>query len=368
MMATLPSQPTRSAAPATRLSTRASSPRPRAASRSSRLPACASRPSADLAGRAVAIAREVPAEFGAPLGAHHKLLGRWVAARAPQEHAFTRVEARRHIEAVFDKAVMELLQPIALTNLRVLVMRGDDELPPALAVICDDIGQLDLGWIGKANVLSDTLNGPVAPAGWRAAAYKALEGTLPSVVTVFNYADLFEEFSAYHWEGATTDEDAREYLSSLYGDDPEVEDMLPSAMNAKRPDFMTAKPDPLKQMPKALQARLRRLTAAFDAHRAAREAWMIGDFERATHYLPELEEASHLPSLTLVPHDQFARELDEVGRHGMEMGFMDVAGLCELPSAELLDGWFESFRLGLDVLRAAQDLIDFDPSKPESRA
>jgi hypothetical protein len=324
--------------------------------------------SGDLAGRAAKISPDVPRAFDAPLAHHHRIIGQWLASREP-ERLFTRAEARRHIEDGFRAAVMELLAPVKLTNLRVVVLVGDGEIPPAIAVICDDIGQLELGWIEKTNVLSDTLFGSVAPVGWRAAAYKALTGTLGSVLTLFNYEDMFEEFSAYHWDGATTDEEARAHLIESYGVEvDEAEEMLPSTMNAKRPDFMIARPDPLKAMPKALRSLLRRLKTAFEAHRAARTGWLVENFGRAVDYFPHLDEASHLPSLTLVPFDHFQRELDEVGRHGMEMGFMDVAGLCELPEAAVLDTWFESFRLGLDVLLAAQELIDFDPTKPEARA
>ena len=70
-----------------------------------------------------------------------------------------------------------------------------------------------------------------------------------------------------------------------------------------------------------------------------------------------------MPPLTLVPFEHFARELDDVARHGMEMGFMDVAGLCPLPDAENIDDWFASLRLGARFLLAAQDLIQLDPAQ-----
>ncbi|MDR6851074.1 hypothetical protein J2Y54_000567 [Sphingomonas sp. BE123] len=297
------------------------------------------------------------------------MIGRWVAARDQNMGALTCVEALRHIERAFDRAVRQVLEPLKLSNLRVVVLMGDEHLHPALAILCDDVGQVDLGWIEKTNVLSDALAGPVAPVGWRAAAYQALEGTLGSVLKLFNYADMLEEFSMHYWEGATTDEEALAYLVDCLGvEADEAEAMLPSTMNAKRPDYMTAQPEALKRMPKGLADRLRRLRAAFDAHRAARTAWLVEDFHRSTEYFPELEEASHLPPLTLVPHDQFARELDEIGRHGMEMGFTNVAGLLELPDADGIEGWFASFRLGIDVLLAAQDLINFDPMQREGHA
>jgi hypothetical protein len=70
-----------------------------------------------------------------------------------------------------------------------------------------------------------------------------------------------------------------------------------------------------------------------------------------------------LPPLTLVPSGQFAPELDDVGRHGMEMGFMDIAGLCPLTNPGRIDDWLASLRLGAEFLLAAQNLIELDPTK-----
>jgi hypothetical protein len=69
-----------------------------------------------------------------------------------------------------------------------------------------------------------------------------------------------------------------------------------------------------------------------------------------------------LPPLTLVPVEQFAREVDDVGRHGMEYGFMDIAGFCPLPDSVPIDDWFASLRVGARFLLAAQDLIQLDPA------
>ena len=60
----------------------------------------------------------------------------------------------------------------------------------------------------------------------------------------------------------------------------------------------------------------------------------------------------------------FARELDDVARHGMEMGFMDFCGLCPLPEVSRIDAWFASLRLGVQFLLAAQDLVRLDPPNP----
>ena len=73
-------------------------------------------------------------------------------------------------------------------------------------------------------------------------------------------------------------------------------------------------------------------------------------------------ECSSLPPLTLVPFEQFARELDDIARNGMEMGFMDIAGIFPLPHADRIDDWFTSLRLGAQFLVAAQDLIRLDPT------
>lgn len=338
--------------------------------RLSRPPASASRRLGDIVGRPVAISRDVPALFDAPLAPHHKLIGRWVAGSAASETLFTRHEARRHIEQVFEAAVLDVLKPFDLADLSVYALVGDDNLPPAIAIVCESVGQIDLGWIEKSNVLSDTLFGPVAPVGWRAAAYATLESTLADVLPVFGYADLFEEVSAYYWDGATNDAEARATLIEYHGEDPDVfyEMTLPSEMNGRRPDWMTAKPAPLKDMPPVLRraiARVRETHQAFKAAERAGNAWW---FERDSrhHYLPGLEDSSHLPPMTIVPFDQFARELDDVGRFGMEQGFDNVAGLCPLADARAIDTWFGTLKLGADFLLAAQELISLDPTKRES--
>ena len=68
-----------------------------------------------------------------------------------------------------------------------------------------------------------------------------------------------------------------------------------------------------------------------------------------------------MPPLTLVPVEQFAREVDDVARHGMEYGFMDIAGLCPLPDATRVTDWFASLEAGARFLLAAQELIQLDP-------
>lgn len=338
--------------------------------RLSRPPASASRRLADLVGRPVAISRDVPAMFDAPLAPHHKLIGRWVAGRAASEMLFTRHEARRHIEQVFEAAVLDVLKPFDLADLSVVALVGNANLPPALAIICESVGQIDLGWIEKSNLLSDTLFGPVAPVGWRAAAYATLESTLCAALPVFGYADLFEEVSAYYWDGATDDETARATLIEYHGEDPDVayEMTLPSEMNGRRPDWMTAKPSPLKDMPPALRRAIARVR---DTHKALKAAAPNGNAWRAPcehrpEYMPGLEDCSHLPPLTLVPFDQFARELDDVGRFGMEQGFDNVAGLCPLADAAAVDTWFATLKLGADLLLAAQQLISLYPTDRES--
>ena len=47
----------------------------------------------------------------------------------------------------------------------------------------------------------------------------------------------------------------------------------------------------------------------------------------------------------------------------METSFHDTAGICPLLNPGLIDDWFASLRAGVDMLVAAQALIDFFPSK-----
>ncbi|WP_411340350.1 hypothetical protein V6U71_21670 [Sphingopyxis sp. J-6] len=255
-----------------------------------------------------------------------------------------------------------------MTGLRVIALHGGDSLPPALGIVSDGIGEIDLRWIGKTNALKDVMLGPVAPTGWRAAAYRELEKALYRALPVFSYVDLFYEYSNYFWDGEITDEGARNALIEWHGaDEAEIEvDQLPSGMNARRPDYMLAEnADPLSAMPRELADKIRDLRRA---HKALMElgsdgnAWHL-DRDDLCNYIPESEDWSWLPSMTLVPFDHFARELDAIGQMGMEQGFTDIAGICPLKDVAAVDRWLASLKLGADLLVAAQELIDFDPIK-----
>ena len=309
---------------------------------------------------------DVPTRFDAPLAAHHRVIGRWVASRGDAAGTLTRREARAHIETVFGGAVAEILGAFNLADLRVVVLSGEGERPPALAIVCDTVGQLDLGWIEKANVLRNTIAAPVAPVGWRAAAYAALVQSLHAALPVFGYDDLIEELSAYYWDGEIDDEGARRSLTEWHGADPDDLDgmTLPSEVHARRPDWMTARPSPLKDMPPSLRralARLKTARAALVTAKPKGNAWHL-DRDELLLYLPEYAEHAPLPPLTLVPFDEFGRELDDVGRFGMEQGFDDIAGLCPLPDAGAVKAWFETLQLGAELVLAAQALINLDPA------
>ena len=249
-----------------------------------------------------------------------------------------------------------ILAPIDLVALRTVVLRGPDGEPPALLLVCDSVGQLDLGWIETSD----------APIAWRAAAYVALERLLGSALPIFGYQDLYDEISLYYWEGETDDDAAREALIEFHGADPEEVDgmALPSEMAARRPDWMIASnAAPPKQLPPGLRKALVELRRAHRALMRERDgnAWFF-ETETLYEYVPGIEECSSLPPLTLVPVEQFACEVDDIGRQGMEMGFMDAAGLCRLPDPASVDAWFSSLRLGVRFLAAAQALLRLDPT------
>lgn len=332
--------------------------RPKPRNHSNPLATCDFPHSADLAGRSVKISPDIPVSFDHPLAHHHKLIGHWVAAQGQPARQYSRPEARRCIERAFNAAVLETLNPLALANLRVVVLNGEDQGSPAIALICDSLGQLDLGWIECSD----------APIPWRAAAYKALEQTLGSALPIFSYQDLFDEISMYYWEGETDDEGARQCLINYHGADPDDldEQALPSTMNARKPEWMiSANSAPLPQLPAGLRNALRKLRETHDALRGLpedRNAWHF-DSEILYEYVPGIEECSTLPPLTLVPVEFFAAEVDDVGRHGMEYGFMDVAGICPLLHADHITDWFASLQVGTQFLLAAQHLIDLDPDK-----
>lgn len=253
----------------------------------------------------------------------------------------------------------DILNPIELVDLRITVIHGEDDLPPAIAVVCDSMGQLDLGWIETSD----------APIAWRAAAYGALEESLGRVLPVFGYRDLFEEYAACYWDGETDDETARQCLVDYHGVNPDDldEHTLPSTMNALRPEWMiSANAAQSAELPARIRAKLDRLRALhhrFKQLRPEQDAWHL-DMDLLYDYVPGIEECASLPPLTLVPFDQFARELDNVAQYGMELGFMDVAGLCALPEASRIDDWFASLRLGAQFLLAVQELIQLDPANP----
>ena len=367
-MATRPSPPPRHVTKGSSVSMRRFSSRQTSrAILSHRRQVCISPRSAELAGRAVALSIDVPAAFDAPLASHHRIIGRWAASRDVAADLYTHDEARDLIERIFSQAVAEILKPFRLAELRVVALLGDDERPPALAFVCDTIGQIELGWIEKSNALRDTLLGPVAPLGWRAAAYKALEQTIHRALPVFGFEDMMEDLSSY-WDGETTDEGVIHVMTQWHGHDPSDIDpsTLPSAIRSRRPEWMIAtNAAPMKHMPKGLRRRLRRLHSAYEALVADAgegSAWFCAT-DHFHEYLPEYSDRSIMPPMTIVPADMFATEVDTVGYNGMEYGFHDIIGLCPIPDASRVDAWFASLKLGVDYLLAAQDLIDTNPNE-----
>jgi hypothetical protein len=369
-MATRPDQPCLPAAKMTKPFTRASARGRQTsnASRSNRRQASGSRPSVDLAGRSVAISGDIPEIFDEPLAPHHKLIGRWVLAKEAEGCRYSRAQARRRIEQAFDKEVLEILAPFELADMRVVVLAGYDEQPPAIVIVCDSLGQIELGWIEEDNVLRNTLFKQVAPLGWRAAAYKALGETLSCALPIFGYDDLIEEMAAYYWDGEMEDEGARRAMIEWHcvpEEEIEVE-RLPSGLAGRRADWMLAKnAAPKKQLPKPLRERISRLGELAKSVRDMGEqgnAWLFNT-ELIHQYVPGAEEWSYLPPMTLVPADIFGGELDDIAQHGMQLGFMDVAGICTLPDASAVEAWFASFRVGVEFLLAAQELIRLDPFK-----
>ena len=255
--------------------------------------------------------------------------------------------------------MLDILRPIELADLRIAVLHSEDGGPPAIAITCESMGQLDLGWIETSD----------APTPWRAAAYKALDQTLGQALPVFGYQDFFDEIARYYWDGETDDEAARQILIDFHGvDTTDLDGMtLPSEIEALRPEWMVAANAATSpQLPPGLRKKLRKLHAAHKALASLppeRNAWHF-DFQTAREYLPGIDDCAPLPPLTLVPFDHFTRELDDIARIGMEMGFMDVAGVCPLPDADRINDWFASLQLGAKFLLAAQDLIQSDPTNP----
>ncbi|WP_156358161.1 hypothetical protein [Sphingobium sp. Leaf26] len=370
-MATRPIPPSPNAAGKPQPFTRKSSlGRKGAASQSRRPLAFTSPPSANLPGRAVTLSIDISTAFYGPLGPHHKMMGPWAAARDQDARLYTRGEARQRIEKLFNEEVLDILSPIKIVDLRVAVVDGEEGgSPPAITIFCDSIGQMDLGWIEKSNVLSVALFEQVAPVGMQAAAYEALASSLNAAVPMIGFADLMEELSAYYWDGSLDDEGAIQTMKEWRGleDDDIDADQLPSGVLARRPAWMLAENAyPLKRLPHGLAKRIRRLRKA----RKAMDAVPLGDSAWRCHsdfvldYFPEYMDYGTLPPMTIVPFDVFAREIDDVARPCMETGFYDIAGLYQLPNPAVVDRWFTSLKLGAELLLAAQDLIDTHPFHP----
>lgn len=370
-MATRPVPPSPNAAGKPQRFTRKSSLRRKGeASRSLRRAAFTSLHSADLPGRAVALSPEIPTAFHGPLGPHHKVMGPWAAGQDQDARLYTRGEARQRIERLFNGAVLEILGPIKIVDLRAAVVEGaEGGFPPAIALICDSIGQMDLGWIEKSNALRVSMFEQVAPVCMQAAAYRALAGTLNSAVPMIGFEDLMEELSAYYWDGSLDDEGAIQTMKDWRGleDDDIDPDQLPSGVLSRRPAWMLAEnAAPLKCLPVGLANRIRRLrkaSKALDALPHGESAWHYnGEF--VLEYFPEYMDYGTLPPMTIVPFDVFAREIDDVARPCMETGFNDIVGLYQLPDPAVVDRWFTSLKLGAELLLAAQDLIDTNPFHP----
>lgn len=297
------------------------------------------------------------------------MLGSWAGAQDEAVRLYTRGEARQRIERLFNAAVVDILNPIEIVDLRVAVLQGEDHMPPALALICDSIGQLDLDWIEKSNALRVTVFEPVAPVGLQAAAYQALATSLNAAVPMIGFGDLMEELSSYYWDGETSDETAIRAMKDWRGlDDDEIQvEQLPSGIMARRPPWMIAENAyPLKHLPVGLAKRIRRLRKAHAALAElppADNAWSYrSDF--ILQYLPEYEDRATIPSMTIVPFDVFAREIDDIAHFGMEQGFDDIVGLYQLPDPAAVDQWFASLTLGAELLLAAQALITTNPFHP----
>lgn len=297
------------------------------------------------------------------------MLGRWAAAQETTARHYTRSEARQRIEHLFNSAVLEILNPIEIVDLRVVALQGDADLPPVLALICDSIGQLELEWIEKSNALRNTTLEQVAPVGVQAAAYAALAGSLNAAVPMIGFDDLMEELTAFYWDGETSDEGAIRTMKDWRGlEDDEIEsEQLPSAILARRPAWMIAdNAYPLKLLPPGLAKRIRRLRTASKALSDlpfTGSAWRYQS-DLIPDYLPEYEDRGTLPPMTIVPFDVFAREIDDVARHGMEYGFDDIIGLYQLRDTAAVDQWFASLKLGAELLLAAQDIINTPPFHP----
>lgn len=318
--------------------------------------------SAKLAGGRVTLSPAVPTRFDAALNKHHIAIGRWVLEHRTQSSALTHDAARSLIEITFVDEVKRILAPIELADLHVMVLLNsyDDKAPPALIISNKSQGQIDLGWIETDED---------APIAWHRRAYQALVRAIQPIIPAITYDDMFEHLSHLYWDGETDDEAARESLRTYQDyDESDLAGMtMPSQLDAKRPEWMLDRSDHIPdQIHSELEAILADITAASEGLEKARkraDAFQFTDMEDLCAYAPWYKESLGLPSMTVVPFEIFASEIDDVARHGMESGFLDVSGIYHLDRDDPadIDNWFTTLRAGVAVIEAVQRLTAWTP-------
>lgn len=323
---------------------------------------------ADLAGRAIKISPAVPVGFYNALSPAQRRIG--LCLPSDDLPPLTQLQASSWIDKQFDALIQPLLAPVRFLGYDISVRAtacnfdNKDAAPKAACIISTNgVGFLDFRWIAD----------PDAPVSWARIAYKAIRDHLPLVAPCHTYDDFMEAMACYHWGGELDDEKAKEEIQLYWNDNGEGEEidfddhLLPSQLEARRPDWMIIDKDhPLPER-KALPPLLRQ--ALINIKRTARtvrrsihsekSAWHF-DHEEACQYVPEIDEAAHYPPLLLIPEEPFIAEADDLYRLGWEVGFMDVTGVMEITDKPDFDVFLASFKAGIDLLLAIQTLLDLD--------
>jgi hypothetical protein len=312
-----------------------------------------------LAGGPVSLARDVPLTVGPePLSPSRLLIARALLAMRPSRRDFqlsmTSEEAARAIDAAFKAEIAKRLAPVKPDDwpLSLKIHLADDAARVGILVSIRSAYNLAPGWTQNKKI-----SGAVKNAVW-----KTLSEALPAVLPVADFDYVFEQTAAYHWDCATTDDEARAACVE-YGGNPD-DMLLPSQLRAAEPAWIRRTYSRNAPLPAAIRdaiAQTRRALRAFKRHKHKTSAW-IPDYEIATTYEAGYDESSPTPPLYLVPLEpEILDALDGVADQGMQVGFFDVTGAVELTKPSQVRAWLDSLAVGARLLAALAVLLNASP-------
>lgn len=317
-----------------------------------------------LAGGAISLAGDVPLTIGSePLSPSRLLIARALLAMRPSRRDFqvpmTSEQAAYAIDAAFKSEIAKRLASVNPEDwpLSVKIHLSDDAARVAILISIRTAYNLAPDWTDSHKI----------PGAVKNAVWKMLLEALPHVLPVADFNYVFDQISTFYWDGATTDEEAREACAQ-YGGDPD-DMLLPSQLRAAEPAWIRRTYSRKTRLPAAIRdaiGQTRRALRAFKRHRHKTSAW-IPDYQIATRYEAGYDESSPTPPLFLVPLEPTILDaLDSVADNGMQTGFFDVAGAVELTAPAQVRAWLDSLAVGARLLAALAVLLNASPIRKSS--